>query len=300
MYVRGARRVARPLRIDAFLHVATREEVRERARPLIPLRRRGVRAVGIKIFSDGSLGGRTAALQRLRRRRHDGRTAGGRNALRDELEACAMRSIACAVHAIGDRALRTVLDAMGDPRALSRARALSHRARGGDRRRRDGALRALRIPLVMQPNFVRNWGGEDGMYDAAPRTRALGAKQPVRDPLARQPARRCSRSDGMPAGPLFGLRGATHHAIARERIARGGGVLSLHPSRRRRLRRLGGGRVRGRPLEGGSRPAAAPTSWSLSGNPLLADLDRLRVEATIRGGREVYRAPAPTHSKRSR
>jgi predicted amidohydrolase YtcJ len=55
-------------------------------------------------------------------------------ALRAELEACALRSIACAVHAIGDRALRTVLDAMGAVIArYHRALALSHRTCGGHR-----------------------------------------------------------------------------------------------------------------------------------------------------------------------
>jgi predicted amidohydrolase YtcJ len=76
----------------------------------------------------------------------------------------------------------------------------------------------LRVPLVMQPNFVRNWGGEDGMY-ANRLGRERWEKHNPFASLSRTNIPFVFSSDGMPAGPLFGLRGATHHANPRERIA---------------------------------------------------------------------------------
>ena len=55
-----------------------------------------------------------------------------------------------------------------------------------------------------------------------------------------------------------------------------------------------------RPIDGQICAGARADLVVLSGNPLLADPDRLRVEATIAQGVEVYRAPAPTHSKPAR
>jgi predicted amidohydrolase YtcJ len=165
VYVAGLAASSRPLRIDVFFHGVAEEFETSRDR-LIPLRRRGVRAMGIKIFSDGSLGGRTAALnERYADGDGDGELLVDADALREELEACAVRNIACAVHAIGDRALRTVLDAMAAVRARypahTRFRIEHAEIIGAEEMKR---CEALRVPLVMQPNFVRNWGGEDGMY----------------------------------------------------------------------------------------------------------------------------------------
>jgi len=61
VYGDGLRASARPLRIDAIVHCAADDFAAARE-SLVPLRDRGVRAIGIKIFCDGSLGGRTAAL----------------------------------------------------------------------------------------------------------------------------------------------------------------------------------------------------------------------------------------------
>jgi predicted amidohydrolase YtcJ len=301
VYVEGLTASSRPLRIDVFLHLAA--EAFEVARnQLVPLRRRGVRAMGIKIFSDGSLGGRTAALnERYADGDGDGELLVDRDALRDELEACAVRNIACAVHAIGDRALRMVLDAMAVVRARYPAHArfrIEHaEVIGAEEMKR---CEALRVPLVMQPNFVRNWGGEGGMYaERLGRARWEG-HNPFAS-LSRADLPVVFSSDGMPAGPLFGLRGATHHANPRERIAP---AEAFYRYTRAAADVFGPWEEddsgEQRPVNGRITAGGRSDLVVLSGNPLLADPDRLRVEATIAEGQEVYRAPAPTHSKRSR
>jgi hypothetical protein len=301
VYVEGLSASSRPLRIDAYLHAPAEAFDRARDR-LLPLRRRGVRAMGVKIFADGSLGGRTAALNgRYADGDGDGELLVETDALRAELEACALRSIACAVHAIGDRALHGVLDAMErvSARYPGRARFRIEHAEviGPEEMKR---CERLRVPLVMQPNFVRNWGGEDGMYASR-----LGRERWTRHnpfaSLARANVPLVFSSDGMPAGPLFGLRGATHHANARERLS---------PAQAFYLYTRAAADVLGswdepdgdeeRPAEGRIAPGARADLVVLSGNPLLADPDRLVVLATIAGGVEAFRSAAPFHSKQPR
>jgi predicted amidohydrolase YtcJ len=304
VYVAGLNASTRPLRIDVYFHIAAEEFERTRDQ-VIGLRKRGVRAMGIKIFSDGSLGGRTAALHaRYADGDGDGELLVDEDALREELEACAVRNICCAVHAIGDRALHTVLSAMG----AVRARYPSHSRFRIEHAELIGAAELelcgrLRIPLVMQPNFVRNWGGEDGMY-----ARRLGRERWERHnpfaTLSRMNLPVVFSSDGMPAGPLFGMRGATHHANPRERIAP---AEAFYRYTRAAADVFGAwdepaesDDADDRPADGQIRAGARADLVVLSGNPLLADPDRLRVEMTVAQGVEVYRAPAPTHSKPAR
>jgi predicted amidohydrolase YtcJ len=90
-------------------------------------------------------------------------------------------------------------------------------------------------------------------------------------------------SDGMPPGPLYGMKGATHHAVVRERI---GAVEAF------RHYTTGAAALDSSPAPTLSADARADLVL-LSGNPLFADFDGLRIEATFAEGREVYRAPQP-------
>ena len=297
VYVEGLQASKRPLRIDAFLH-APAEEFETLRNRLIPLAKRGVRAQGIKIFSDGSLGGRTAALHApYADGPGNGELLVDQEALQAELEACAVRSIACAVHAIGDRALRTVLDAMAvvAKRYPHHARfRIEHAEVIGEREME--LCRELRIPLVMQPNFVRNWGGEDGMYENRLGHERWLCHNPFAS-LTRSDIPFVFSSDGMPAGPLFGLRGATLHANASERI---GPAEAFY-----RYMGAAADVFAGWEEDAVRTPRVTPGARAdlvvLSAHPLLTDVDRVRVEATIADGTMAYRAPAlerPTsHSK---
>ena len=288
-YGAGLRATQRPLRIDAYLHIPAREfdAARTRFDAIDPAR---VRAIGIKIFSDGSMGARTAALHEPYA---DADTRGDLlvqpRELASEVAACAEQGIACAIHAIGDRALSTVLDAIETTRAPRTRVRIEHAEVIGERELEK--IVRLGVPLVMQPNFVRNWGGEGGLYE-----RRLGrARWERNNPFAsllRAGASVVFSSDGMPAGPLFGLKGATHHAVERERI---GAVDAF-----RRYATLAatmwrpGERLRA--IEAGD----VADLVVLSGNPLIADTDRLRVEATFADGREVFRAPSADPRRHSK
>ncbi|HKW15169.1 MAG TPA: amidohydrolase family protein, partial [Candidatus Krumholzibacteria bacterium] len=210
---------------------------------------------------------------------------------------CALRSIACAVHAIGDRALRTVLDAMAvvAKRYPHRARfRIEHAEVIGEREM--ALCKELRIPLVMQPNFVRNWGGEDGMYE-----KRLGRERWLRHnpfaSLTRNDVPFVFSSDGMPAGPLFGLRGATLHANASERIGPADAFYRYMGAASDVFAGWEEDAVRTPRVT----PGARADLVVLSAHPLLTDVDRVRVETTIADGTMAYRAPAlekpKSHSK---
>jgi predicted amidohydrolase YtcJ len=282
VYAAGVRASRRPLRIDAYLHGRASEF--ESARARFDAIGHGVRAVGIKIFADGSLGARTAALHEPYA---DADTTGEllveRSSLRTELDQCVRQGIACAVHAIGDRALSTVLDAMGDAGVASGARfRIEHAEVVGDGEWE--RITRLRVPLVMQPNFVRNWGGEGGMYE-----RRLGRERWLRNnpfaTLLRNGAKVIFSSDGMPPGPLYGLKGATHHAVEGQCI----GVVDAYRRYMTAANTLWNDSAEPTTIEAGARADFVV----LSGNPLFADSDRLRVEATFADGVEVYRSPRP-------
>jgi len=289
-YGEGLRLSRRPLRIDALLHVAARDYAAARDR-LHTASGGRARAVGIKIFSDGSLGARTAALHAPYA---DADTTGellvSKAELCAELAACAEQGVVCAIHAIGDRALRTVLQAAAAPASRGARVRIEHAELIGPEEL--DRCEALRIPLVMQPNFVRNWGGEDGLY-AVRLGRERWSQMNRFASLIRRGVPFVFSSDAMPAGPLYGLRGATHHPVPGERIGAAEALVRYT---------VAAATLHGDTPPPALGPGAAADLVILSGDPVLADFNTLRVESTLAAGLEVHRAtPAPgarSHSKR--
>jgi predicted amidohydrolase YtcJ len=93
----------------------------------------------------------------------------------------------------------------------------------------------------------------------------------------------------MPPGPLFGIKGATHHAIESQRLAPAQAFY-----RYTRASRDVFGEWEDEPdgaaPSGRIEPGARADLVVLSAHPLLADTDALRVEATFADGEEVFRA----------
>ncbi len=166
---------------------------------------------GVKIFADGSVGGRTAYL---REPYADEDTNGTRVFTDEELVrfvGMAQRGgVQVRMHVIGDaavdqgtRAFETVADEVG----LDAFRGLRHRFEHYEMN--DEALRqrakALGLVLSMQPNFVGAWSRRDGLYG-----RRLGDRHRAMNPVAtiiQEGLPVAFGSDCMPFGPLTGLRG---------------------------------------------------------------------------------------------
>jgi predicted amidohydrolase YtcJ len=185
----------------------------------------------------------------------------------------------CALHAIGDRAIDQALDAMTGVSSDAENLRIEHCEVAGDGQ----VERLARSPalLVMQPNFVRNWGMSGGIYE-----RRLGAAR----------FRHCNRwrtlrdagipfvfsSDCMPPGPLHGLAGATEHPFQEERLDPADAI-----DRYTRLpNQVGLHRREAGTLE----PGKLADLVVLDGNPLDGDFDRIRVRQTFVGGQLVYDA----------
>ena len=173
----------------------------------------------MKLFSDGAIGGRSAALLSP----YSDRPGGLGQLVREPAELRAVirrehdRGHVIAAHAIGDRAIREVLAAFAALPGEVAAR--GHRIEHFELAREEDLdrLRELGIIASVQPNFLR-WAGPGGLYETA-----LGAGR-LREmnrfgSIVRNGARICFGSNGMPAGPLYGMRQAIAHPVDAERIS---------------------------------------------------------------------------------
>jgi hypothetical protein len=192
---------------------------------------------------------------------------------------CAQRGLVCAVHAIGDRAVAAAVAA--------------RRGVGGDgwRLRIEHAevlddvlideIAAAGIFLSVQPNFIRNWGGEDGLYAQRLGRDRWSMTNPLRS-LASAGVAYAFGSDGMPPGPLFGIGGAVRHPVPGQSIAPAAALERYTGC---------GGAIPGHECEGGAIGRDRRADFAvLSANPLLADPDRTAVRWTVVGGEVVFRA----------
>jgi predicted amidohydrolase YtcJ len=279
-YFEGVMKSRVPLRVDVLMHTHPDD-----LSPYIEKARRMdstlFRIAGVKCFLDGSLGGKTAALNEPY---VNSDTERGKLLLRNEelatiVEASVKRGYVCAMHAIGDRAIDQALEAAtGVPRDAEHLR-IEHCEVVGDKQ----VERLARSPvlLAVQPNFVRNWGIPGGPYE-----QQLGSAR----------FRHCNRwrtlresgvafvfgSDCMPPGPLHGLPGATEHPIESERLDAADAI-----DRYTRLSNQVGLHKR---EAGIIEPGKLADLVLLDGDPLKGDFSNIRVMGTFVGGCLVYDA----------
>jgi len=179
-----------------------------------------VRLRGVKFFSDGSLGARTAALNSAYADRpgEAGALLLDSDALARDIARADGAGIPLAIHAIGDRAVAMVIAAF--ERGLSgRSSRVGHRIEHLEMVNAAELERVARLGLEasMQPNFVGNWGLPGGLYE-----QRLGVERTARmNPMSRVLAagvRLVVGSDGMPAGVLPGLADAVAAPHAAQRL----------------------------------------------------------------------------------
>jgi hypothetical protein len=166
-----------------------------------------VRVGGVKSFTDGSFGGRTAKLSEPYADAPD--ETGQWVVTPEKLEGFVSRAddagLQFTAHAIGDEAIRAVLDAYA---GTSVPADLRHRVEHAELLTDDLVTRFAELGVVasVQPNFLK-WAREDGLYDARLGEERARSTNRYRDllsagvPLA-------FGSDCMPLGPLFGVEQA--------------------------------------------------------------------------------------------
>ncbi|MFO7991010.1 MAG: amidohydrolase [Thermoplasmata archaeon] len=175
---------------------------------------------GIKIFVDGSLGGHTAALE------DDYSDDPGNNGMllleQEEIEEVIKdaeeRGMQLMAHAIGDRAISTLLDAYES--TAVRARELRHRIEHAEMLYEENIrrIRDLNIILSAQPNFAYKWSMPDGMNEKRLGKERLQKCNPFWD-TQRSLVKMAFGSDTMPMSPLFGVFSAVNHPILEQRIS---------------------------------------------------------------------------------
>ena len=175
----------------------------------------------IKLFSDGSIGARNAALfEPYIDTSEDDRTTGKLNYEQDELNALTRQAHNCgfqiSIHAIGDRAIGATLDAMikAGVQESDRSR-VEHLELPTEEQLQQ--MHKHGIIACMQPNFVQ-WSGPESLYEVR-----LGAERDaLMDPHRRileHGVKLAFGSDGMPFNPLFGIHSVVNAPHENQRLS---------------------------------------------------------------------------------
>jgi len=212
-YLRGVSSSSAPLRIDILLHVDP-DDIGPYREMCNDHDANFLRLAGTKCFLDGSLGGHTAALTVP----YEDDDTTGTLLVPEERAAHIARGaidqgLVCAMHAIGDRAIDQALDIMEPFSSDSPLFRIEH----CEMVRADHFARLERAPVILalQPNFVRNWALRGGLYESRIGRERLHSCNPFRS-FAAAGFDVIFGSDGMPPGPLYGLKGATEHPVSGE------------------------------------------------------------------------------------
>jgi len=177
-----------------------------------------LRVGGVKLFADGSIGSRTAALRGQYAGGGQGQLLFDRERLADLARRVSAAGLQLAIHAIGDAAIAQCLDVYaklpeGEPRA--RRHRIEHLELFDDGQAR--AMAKLGIVASVQPNFIGEWGHPGMMYEARLGEAAVGAHNRLRV-LLDQDVAVAFGSDHMPFGPLAGIHAAANAPTPAQRL----------------------------------------------------------------------------------
>ncbi len=283
------RRRAGKLRVRVVAAMWTRHlEAMEKAGMRAGLGDEWLKVQGVKMFGDGSIGSRTAAMHKPYR--DDPKNRGQMNKTETQMAAIITRARALGlqvcVHSIGDRGVEEVLLAFeraAKRTTLAKFRAERHRIEHCELVTKGGIRRMKRLGLVasMQPNFVGQWSRKGEMYDQRIGDRWHGRDNPLRwlrdggVPVA-------FGSDNMPFGPLYGIASAVAAPTPAQRLTAREAFAAYTRDAAWALREEA---TRGT-LEVGKLADVVVLSGSpYSGRAALA---RTRVSATVLGGRLLW------------
>lgn len=248
-----------------------------------------LRLFGVKMYGDGSIGSRTAAMYRPYR--DDPSTSGALNMGRAEMAAVMARArslgLQVCVHAIGDRGVDEVITSFEEAArgtAPARFRKERHRIEHCELVTKDGIRRMRRLGLIasVQPNFVGNWSRKGALYDQRIGDMWLGRDNPLRW-IADGGVRLAFGSDNMPFGPLYGIRSAVNAPFPAQRLT----VQEAFQSYTREAAfAIHEERTRGT-LEVGKLADVVVLDRNPWGDE--ARIGRIKVQLTVVGGRVVYR-----------
>jgi hypothetical protein len=181
-----------------------------------------LRIGAVKIFADGSLGTRTAALVEpyADDKRNSGALAWSQHELDGIVTDIHTAGKQIAIHAVGDRAIASVLDALekairANPRPDHRHR-IEHCEVVNNKQ--ISRIRDLNIIVSAQPNFIGQWGSMGGLYEKRLGKERWGRMNPLAQ-FKREGIRIAFGSDGMPFGPMYGIWSCVNHPMTENRLS---------------------------------------------------------------------------------
>jgi predicted amidohydrolase YtcJ len=191
---------------------------------LSTVERLGLAGAAGDLFCDGSLGSHTAALSTpyTDDAANSGHLWHEVDALAEHIAACTRAGVQAGFHAIGDAALRAVLDAMAaaaEQVGLDALVARRHRIEHAEMPPSAEEFARYGLVASVQPAFDAFWGGAEGMY-----AERLGAERAAGlNPFAGFLANGVALAFGSdapvtPMDPWGGVRAAVHHRTAGSRI----------------------------------------------------------------------------------
>ncbi len=181
-----------------------------------------LRIGGVKIFTDGSIGARSAALKEPYF--DDATTKGGfyieEKIFHETVQTAIENDWQTAIHAIGDEAIDFVLKAfekINNPELIRKGR---HRIEHAEYLLDEQLKRVndLGLILSMQPNFPGRWGQPGQLYETrlgSERYKLLNRFRKIID----EKTKLCFGSDNMPLDPLLGIWSVAAHPIDDIRIS---------------------------------------------------------------------------------
>lgn len=166
---------------------------------------------GIKVFLDGSIGARTAAMKRPYRNTDiNGDILVGNDYMKKIIKYANQYNLQIAAHAIGDRAIDFALQHLREGDRIEHCEFADEEMLG--------RISEKGIFLSMQPNFVGNWGMKGQMYEneldhnyfifnnSYAYIDSMGIKLGM-------------GSDNMPPSPLYGIKSAASALFPNQRIS---------------------------------------------------------------------------------
>jgi predicted amidohydrolase YtcJ len=181
-----------------------------------------LRLGGLKVFCDGALGARTAAISAP----YDddpgnkGMFVHDKGALDEIVSKANEAGIQLAIHAIGDEGIGVAISSLSS--ALDRRWSKDHRHRIEHlelpSRAHLKTMRRRGIIASMQPNFVGEWGGTDGMYVSRLGRKRASRNNPFKEVLT-SGIRLVFGSDCMPLDPLYGIHSAVNAAYDVQKLS---------------------------------------------------------------------------------
>lgn len=251
-----------------------------------------LRIGGMKLYADGSLGARTAALNSPYADfpHNKGELLLQNGKLKRTIRNAEEHGIQLLVHAIGDRAVSRVVSAFSS--ALREPSRLRHRIEHLELagRRKLARMRQLGLWASMQPNFIGEWGRPGGMMEArlGKRYREADAFSRVLD--AKVPL--IFGSDCMPFSPLYGIHSAVNAPFPAQRI-------SAQQAMECYTCRAAASSFE-EDFKGSLAAKKAADMVVVSGDPFRrpSRIDNIRVDATIFDGRVIFRRPGALRTGR--